>query len=268
MRRHGPVSRGPVKQADALLPWVATLGGEAADLGLGAWVSGQESLLSLPALLASRGPSCSLKPLLRFRRQAPGLSWGRGWHCLCGPASQSPVHCGDVTESGEGNVSSCPVQPGSGVNPTPGGAQAPPTPGFSSSGNQAGGLQPAGVWLGSALPTSFPGPSPFPPGWNLDHPVPGWPGRHQACQEWAQLLPWPQTPLHVAPTFPCSCCFKGGVRGTAAGCWTGPAVGLACPLTAAHTTGGPRLPCPPGRGQWSQSRLPSAAPVTVTLLGG
>lgn len=198
-----------------------------------------------------------------------------GGHCLCGPASQSPVHCGDVTEPGKGNVSSCPVQlgkaykmrprkgargRGSGVNPAPGCAQAPPTPGFSSSGNRAGRTQPAGVWVGSALPTSFPGPSPFPPGWNPDHPVPGRPGRHQACQEWAQLLPWPQTPLHVAPAFPCSCCFKGGVRGTAAGSWRGPAVGLACPLTAAHATGAPGCPACQGEDSGPRAGFPLLPP--------
>lgn len=69
-------------------PWVVALGGEAADWG--GWVSSEESLLYLLALLAFRGPWGSLKPLPRFRRQAAGLRLGG--HCFCGPASRSPAH--------------------------------------------------------------------------------------------------------------------------------------------------------------------------------
>lgn len=77
----------------------------------------------------------------------------------------------------------------------------------------------------SGLAASFWGLSPFPPGWNPGHTIPGWPGGHQTCQEWTQLSAWPRAVPHPSPTvLPSSCCrlqgrnedgqAKGGGEGT------------------------------------------------------
>lgn len=141
---------------------------------------------------------------------------------FCGPASRSPVRRSDVIESREANIFYDPVQcswaklttcrcrkgleeevlgliPHLRVHMS---LQHGSRLCFSCCRNQVGGLQPAETWVGSALPTSFPGPSPFPPGWNPDHPVPGWSGRHQERQEWTQLLPWPPGTPACPPCIP------------------------------------------------------------------
>lgn len=205
-----------------------------------------------------------------------------GGHCLCGPASQSPVHCGDVTEPGKGNVSSCPVQlgkaykmrprkgargRGSGVNPAPGCAQAPPTPGFQF---WEPGWTKAACWSVGRVCTShqLPRPEPLPPRLESGPPrswtarqASGMPGMGPA----AALAT--DTPA-CRPCVPLQLLLQRRGEGHSSGqlerasCWPG------LPPYCGPRHWGPGLPCLPGRGQWSQSRLPSAAPVTVTLPGG
>lgn len=52
-------------------------------------------------------------------------------------------------------------------------------------------------------------PEPLAPGWNPGHLIPGWPGKHQACQEWAQLSAWPPAPLSSPPA---AAGFREGMR--------------------------------------------------------
>lgn len=78
----------------------------------------------------------------------------------------------------------------------------------------------------------------------------------------------PQAPLRAPPAFPCSCRFKAGVRGTAAGqVERGSCLPSLLPHCRPHHCD-VWLPCPPERARWSGSRLPSAPPLPLHCRGG
>lgn len=102
--------------------------------------------------------------------------------------------------------------------------------GFSDSKNEAGGLEPGGAWWRGQVswraripvldsPQAAGAKAPSPQGWNPGHPIPGWPGKHQACQEWTQLSACPRAPSEL----PSSCCrLQGRNEGSQAkGCGKG-----------------------------------------------
>lgn len=115
---------------------------------------------------------------------------------------------------------------------------------------------------GQKAPTSFPGISPFPPhppSWNPDHPVPGWPGGHQARQEWTQLSAWPG----AAPTSPLSPPpAVAGFRMVRQRCSCPSSLPAAAPLGQVLCS---RMSCPPSVGR-GPARLPWV-PVTPTWSG-